>query len=171
MREAFGTIIAIVLVVLAMFLTPMMNNANKEDQITQDLVYTEVADFVQQVQLNGFISQDMYNEFTKKLSDTNLLYTVEMTHAHDVVMPVFNEAGDAVTGTKVVKSTVYEDDILDGVFDKDGIYYFETGDHFSLTVKNKNRSLAQRLNTLITGSSIKYSVVATYGATIRNENY
>lgn len=171
MREAFGTVIAIILVIAAMFLNPMQNNANKEDQITQDFVYAEVADFVQQVQLNGYISQDQYNDFTKKLGDTNMLYTIEMTHSHDVVMPVFNEAGDAVVGTKVVRSTTYEDEILESVFNTDGIYYFEVGDQFTLTVKNKNRSLAQRLNALLNGSSTKYSVVATYGATIRNENY
>lgn len=171
MREAFGTIVAVILVVLAMFLNPIQENACKEDVITQDYVYTTVADFVQEVQLCGYITQEQYNEFTKKLSDTGSVYTIEMTHSHDVIMPVFGEDGNSVTGTKTVRSTTYEDEILEKMYNTEGVYYFEVGDQFSMTVKNKSRTTAQKLNSLLSKGSTKYAVVATYGATIRNENY
>lgn len=171
MKEPFGTILSVILVIIGLFLIPLQYFANKQDAISQAYVYSLVTDFVEEVQLNGYISQDQYNKFTKSLSNTAVMYTIEMTHAHDVVSPTFNEDGDAVTGTKTVPYVTYEDEILEKLFDKDGMYYFEKGDHFTLSVRNKTRTMGQKINTLITNSSVKYTLVATYGATIRNEKY
>lgn len=116
-------------------------------------------------------SQDAYNKFSKKLSDTDSRYQISMTHTHDVVYPEFNENGNAIKGTKTIASTKYEDDILDELYDSKGIYYLEKGDKFSVTVKNTTRTMGQKLNSIFTGSSTKYAIVATYGGVIRNENY
>lgn len=94
-----------------------------------------------------------------------------MTHTHDVVYPEFNENGNAIKGTKTIASTRYEDDILDELYDSKGVYYLEKGDKFSVTVKNTTRTMGQKLNSIFTGSSTKYAIVATYGGVIRNENY
>lgn len=171
MRDAFGTVIAIIVTIIGLFIVPMQYFADKQDMITQAYVYACVSDFVSDVQLTGYISQDQYNEFQKELSNTNVRYDVEMTHSHEVVSPEFNETGDAVKGTKTITSTKYEDEILEDVFDTKGIHTFDIGDKFSVTVKNSNRTLGQKLAALLTGSSTKYSIVATYGATIRNANY
>ncbi len=171
MKDAFGAVIAIIITIVSLFMIPMQYFADKQDMITQSYVYATVCDFVSDVQLNGYISQDAYNKFSKKLSDTDSRYQISMTHTHDVVYPMFNENGNAIKGTKTIASNKYEDDILDDLYDNKGVYYLEKGDKFSVTVKNTTRTMGQKLNSIFTGSSTKYAIIATYGGVIRNENY
>lgn len=171
MREFFGTVVSVIIVVIGMYVIPIKDTANRQDTEIAAYVYAITNDFVDSVELNGYISQDMYNEFLSDLDTTGNGYTISMVHGHDVYMPKFNETGDVVTGTTTTASTTYEDAILEDLYDTDGVYYLEAGDHFSVTVKNKNRTLSQKINRILTGASVKYSIVATAGGTVRNENY
>lgn len=171
MNEPFGTVVSVIIVVFALFFVQITYDTSKTDMATNVHVYKVVNDFVDEVELNGYISQDMYNNLQKKLSDTGVMYTIEMTHSHAVVSPVFNENGDAIKGTKTSTVATYEDEILDKLYDTDGMYYLEANDYFSITVKNKTRTLAQKLNRIITGTSTKYAVVVVAGGVVRNENY
>lgn len=164
-------IMAVVLCVLVIFLGSMRIDSSNQDAMTQAYVYSVTTEFVQEVQLNGYISQDSYNTFMSNLGNTGLLFDVEMTHAHDVVSPQFNADGNAVVGTSTATYTKYEDEILSGLYDTDGIYKFEEEDYFTVTVRNRSRTLAQKLGQMLTKSSTKYAIVATYGGTIRNEKY
>lgn len=171
MPITFDKIVAIIIVLIGMFLLPIMYGSAHQDAITQAYVYTTVTEFVQEVQLSGYISQDQYNRLMEDLGNTNLMYDISLTHSHDVISPEFNESGDAVVGTSTVQHTVYEDEILSAIFDTDGIYKFEAGDYFSITVRNRTRTYSQKMNQLFLHTSPKYAIIATYGGTIRNEKY
>ena len=171
MKEFFGSVIAIIVVAVALFIVPVKGETARTDNVVSAYVYTITNDFVDNVELNGYISLDTYNEFQSKLASTGNSYIVTMVHGHDIYTPKFNTAGSAITGITTISSATYEDEILEELYDKSGIYYFEKDDHFSITVKNKNRTISQKINRLLTGASVKYSIVATAGGTIRNENY
>ena len=159
MKEFFSDSIAIVIVLVG------------QDTITQSLVYTKTVNFVQEVQEQGYISQEMYNNFTRELDNTGLIFNIEMEHVHDVVSPVFSDDGTAVVATTTFDSSRYENEILEKLYSENGAYYLEQGDYFTVTVSNRSRTLNQNFLKIFSQASTKYSILATYGGRIRNEKY
>lgn len=171
MKEFFSDSIAIVIVLVGLFVLPMVFLAERQDTITQSLVYTKTVNFVQEVQEQGYISQEMYNDFTRELDNTGLIFNIEMEHVHDVISPVFSDDGEAVIATTSFDSSRYEGEILDKLYSENGVYYLEQGDYFTVTVSNRSRTLNQNFLKIFSQASTKYSVIATYGGRIRNEKY
>lgn len=171
MKEPFSAFAALIVTVIGLFIVPLLYFAQKQDSITQAYVYTRTVAFVQDVQENGYISQDMYNTFTHDLSNTDIMYDISMEHVKLVDTPIFNDTGTGVAGTTAFESANYEDSILEKLYQSNGKYYLEVGDFFSMTVKNRSNSIGQKMQKLLHHASGRYSIVSTYGGRIRNENY
>lgn len=174
MEEPFGKIVTIIIVIGGLFILPLLYIGQKQDSVVQSYVYNETVRFVEDVEKNGYLSQTMYDDFNRRLANTDVIYDVRMEHVHEVVEPVFSADGTAVVGTDVYESARYEDDILDTLYSDvvdGGIYKFSEGDYFTVTVYNKSKLTGQKMNKLINQVSSKYAVYATFGGVIRNENY
>lgn len=171
MKDAFGEIIAIVIVVLGLFIVPMVYVGQKQDAILQSFVYYQTVQFVENVEKNGYLSQTMYDDFSRQLASCEVLFDIKMEHKHDVIEPVFNDDGSAVTGTDVYTSAKYEEDILDDLYANDGVYRFRKGDYFTVTVTNSSKTAGQQINKIVNQVSSKYAVYVVFGGAIRSENY
>lgn len=96
------------------------------------------------------------------------------------IAPTFSDDG-SVSDVKSYDMSYYTDEILDGVYshtadqtagEVDGEYHMTKGDYITVTVKNRNYTLATKLKNKIYGTPFpKTSVYVTYGGRIQDENY
>lgn len=142
----------------------------KQDMISQIYVSNEVSKFVDSIKNTGYLSKDMYLSFYSKLSATNISYDIEITHAHKVVEPKYDEIiQDYTQDYTTYFYNIYLDDILTEL-DNNGCYYFSQGDYISLHLVNQTKTLATRLQEILFSSAIpEEQIFVTYGGLIRSE--
>ena len=183
--EAFSKFIAVVILVIFVFLVPLMNVGEKSDTVTQSYVNSLTTDFVENVRKQGRITQDMYNKFIENLSSTGNTYDIEFVHTHTVVNPEYNDDGTITTTT--YDDHYYTEEImsilfggLDAEYEEEylkagkvlGEYRMYKGDYFTVTVKNRNFTLATRLRNVVFRNRFPAeTIVVTYGGEIEDENY
>lgn len=181
--EAFSKIIAVVIMVIAVFIAPLFYFSIQNDRVLQSCVAAETTSFVDNVRLQGKITQEMYNDYMKVLSNTGMLFDVEFEHAHVVETPAFSESG-ALIGTKETIDCVYENDIRYELFNRDtltveessagdviGEYHLRKDDYFTVIVKNRSISMTQRIMSLIDFPNTGPTIFYKYGGAVRDENY
>lgn len=181
--DTVGKVIAIIIVMVALFIAPLVSMSSTNDSITQATVYDISSEFVDDVRECGYISQERYLSFITELDNTGILYNVEMIHSHDTVNPVFGEQSttdengvvtkqQVVTDTNATTEYYYQDEILEKVYSKEGIYKMTQGDTFSIKVYNRDKTTAQRIRQMVfnyvDGS---HPIFVQYGGVIRDEDY
>ena len=146
-------IFVLLVTVTAMFIYPIVTLSDQSDEITRTTVYNATSEFVEQVREQGKLTQDMYLNFISELDNTGYLYDIEFKHGHDTVVPVYETALDdvntQVAGTDIVTYITYTDDILNTLYATNGIYTFDKGDTFSVSVKSRDETLSQKTHRLI----------------------
>ncbi len=168
--NAFSKIIAIIITVILLFLTPMLYMAQKQDIISQSYVSNETTKFIDSIKNSGYISPEMYMDFVKKIDATNNLYNIEIVHSHKVVEPLYDEnTGTFLEDYDTYYYNTYQDEIIE-VFDQGKDYEFFQGDYISIIVKNRTKTIATRLMELFYSSDIPdEQILITYGGVIRDE--
>lgn len=171
--DSFGKIIVFFILAMLLFLVPSYYFALKQDMIVQNYVNKETTDFVNTIKNTGQITKNTYNLFIKKLDVTNNVYDIKMTHQHEIVNPLEGDEpldNNDDTENKIFEEyyNTYEDDILKELFEGSGVYKLSKDDYITVTVRNRSRTLASRIqNSLgIHGDSVIY---VTYGGVIRDE--
>lgn len=183
MTDYLGKIVTVILAFIACFLLPLYFSAQQSDNVTQSVVYSVTSDFVNQVEEQGYISQEMYMQFVQGLDNTNLLYDIEMNHSHQNVVPVFDGNGQVVD-TEKVEDVMYTEQILEVLYAEEktqeeldagasqGIYHFSKGDTFSVTVKNRENTSSQTMSLALFRNVHQGSAIYVQcGGIIRDENF
>lgn len=178
--EVFSKIVSVIALIIALFIIPLLYTSEQSENITQNYVSAEVTSFVEDVKKQGKITQGMYDRFVSKLDATRVVYDIELVHTHTEIAPTFSDDG-SVSDVKSYDMSYYTDEILDGVYshtadqtagEVDGEYHMTKGDYITVTVKNRNYTLATELKNKIYGTPFpKTSVYVTYGGRIQDENY
>lgn len=168
--EPLSKVLAVFLTIVAMFIAPIIIQAQLQDNTLQSTVYAMTDDFVEQVRAQGKITQDMYLEFIQRLDATDLLYDVKITHSHSTVVPVYDSTGAAIA-TKTVDNITYTQDILASVYETEGVYLMNKGDMISVSVTNREPTLGQRLREMLFFISDSAAINVRDGGVIRDENY
>lgn len=181
--DTVGKVIAIIIVMVALFIAPLVSMSSTNDAITQSTVYDISSEFVDDVRECGYVSQERYLSFITELDNTGILYNVEMIHSHNTINPVFDEQDVTTESGATVKQQVvvdtnstteyyYQDEILDKVYSSDGVYTMTQGDTFSIKVYNRDKTMAQRIRQMVfnyvDGS---HPIYVQYGGVIRDEDY
>ena len=181
--DTVGKIIAIIIVIIALFIAPLISMSSNNDSITQSTVYDIASEFVDDVRECGYISQERYLLFISELDNTGILYDVELIHSHSSVNPVFETqtsgnggapttTQQVVTGTSEVTDCYYTDEILRDIYSTEGIYRLSVGDTISITVKNRDKTIAQRIRQMVFNYVDEgHPIFVQYGGVIRDENY
>lgn len=178
MSEKLSLIIGAIILTVMLFVFPIYYSAQKMDAITQDYVSVRVDQFVEAVRKQGKLTQDMYNDFITELDTTNLMYNIEMEYTHTTVVPRFDTTG-AVSGTYSFDETIYEDEILQEVFnnkhgsgENSGVYLMEKGSYFYVRVKNREGTLFSKLSKMFLNTSADVGQIMSFaGGSLRDENY
>ena len=171
--ETLSKIFCILLAIVVMFLFPVQYMASKQDSINQVYVYDTTNQLINDIANKGYLSLDMYERYLQKLSTTGNVYEINMTHTHEVINPKYDVDGNAIDGEYLIyDECVYEDDILDEIFEGSGTYYLTRGDYISMELYNTNKTLATRLyHYILHTEESMVQIYVTCGGMIRDENY
>ena len=171
--DSFGKIIGIYIGIVLMFIFPILYFAQKQDAITQTYVLTETSYFVDSIKNSGYITDDMYQRFIKKLDATNHLYTIEIEHSHPVINPVYDEKTNVFMDEfREHIYITYTDTIMEGVYGSDRVYKFNQGDYITVKVYNRTKTYATKLQELLFSKRMPVEqIYVVYGGAIRDENY
>lgn len=180
MSKILGVFIALIL----MFLYPLYQQAQRQDDLSQIVVHSAVTEFVDASRTKGYITPTMYSELTRKLGATGNQYEIEMEHLHKKYSPVYTDPADP-NGFQNSFMTYfdghYTEEIMGRLFpnntspidDPDRRYLMSEGDFFTVKVKNINRTMSTILQDVFlngnTGDNTR--IYMPYGGMVINEDY
>lgn len=170
MEDSLSIIFAIIVSLLLMFLFPMIDTWEMQDNLSYTVAYSAVTDFVDTVRNTGFITEDAYHAFASKLEATGNTFSITMEHRE------FNENLNAYLNT-------YTNEILDSIedglkdrsgnfiLDKDGnkqyVYKLDKYDYFYVTIKNTNRTQSTILSDFLSGGAAdNFKIGVSYGGIV-----
>lgn len=176
MQDAFGSVVAFILLCIMLFFAPTLYLAVRQDNIIQNKVNYETADFVNSIKNSGNITKRTYEDFLKNLDRTGNIYEIKMQHIHKVVNPMTDDNGTLILDeNEEVKSSIsyystYESDILKELYEGRGTYHLNKEDYISVKVVNRNQTLGTQIQRLFIGSGVpKEKIFVTFGGVIRDE--
>ena len=164
--DYFGRVIELFVTVILLFIVPLNYMAAKSELLCQSYVTTETTYFVDSVRNIGFLDEQMYETFVRKLSVTNIPYEIKMSHYREKT--VGEEEGD-VTELQYLPyyEGIYHEDILNEILESK-TYFFNKGDFFSVSVQKKGTTWGDRLEKFLIGRSVENSEIqVVYGGGIR----
>lgn len=156
MEDSLSIVFAVIISLLLMFLFPMIDTWEMQDNLSYVVVYSTVTDFVDTVRNTGYISQEAYDEFETKLYTTGNTFSISMEHRE------FNEDLGVYLNT-------YTNEILDTLADNnnENIYLLDKYDYFYVTVKNTNRTQATVLSDFLsTSAGDNFKIGVAYGGVV-----
>lgn len=172
--EAPGKVIAVILMILVLFMTPLAYFSQRQDTLMQNYIYTITKEFVNDIQQSGRITKEAYDDFILELDASGNVYNVEIIHSHKTVTPKYQYTTvDNVVTDDVTEyfSETYTDAILSSIYEQVGeTYYLTKGDYITVKVTNKNKTLGTKLLQTISMRSIDTAqLMAVYGGEIQDE--
>ena len=174
MDSTLMTIIGLFLVVTLMFVVPLMAMTERNNDISQTVVQTAVANFVDKVSNAGAIKPIDYEELRSKLASTGNTFEITIEVQHLDENP--GKKGTSTSGDSVgenLRYSTFTSEILDYMFPTSGDpinYPLKKGDNIIVTAKNTNETLAQQLRKFafkVTGKGT-YELYATSSAMVIN---
>ena len=157
MEDSLITIFSIILAVILMFLFPIMDTWERQDDISYMKVYSSVVEFVDSARNVGYISLDMYTSFLKNISATGNRYDITLEHRSRIYEI------DAYKNTY----TGAIEDALDN--SDDHRYYMKAGDFLYVSVKNTNKTQSTLLKEVVYATSQEtFKIGVPYGGMVRN---
>ncbi len=146
MGDSTVTIIAIFLAAILMFLVPLISITERGDDISQTVVQTALATFVNDASSNGFISKANYDKLNSSLSATGNTYDIVIE-----VQKIDENPGKKATVTsgnligENIEYSVFTSTILETIDSPsgNGRYDLNQGDKIIVTATNTNTTLAQ----------------------------
>ena len=153
MEDSLSIIFAVIISLLLMFLFPMIDTWEMQDNLSYVVVYSSVTDFVDTIRNTGYITQDALDAFESKLYSTGNTFSITLEHRE------FNEDFNAYLNT-------YTNEILDTI-ETAGEYKLDKYDYFYVTVKNTNRTQATVLSDFLSSSAgDNFKIGVSYGGIV-----
>lgn len=184
MSSAVSKFVAVLLAVALMFVYPAAETYQRQDDLSRNMVYNAVTQFVDAVRNKGYLTPVMYQDFLNEIHMTGNDFDIQMEHLHKKYTPVYTDASNPDTfqhDIDVSYAGYYTADIMSVIFpnstkEKDDDarkYKMNVGDFFKVTVKNINRTSGTIMMDFISGSiSGEAAVLAyPYGGMVLNEDY
>lgn len=184
MPNALSKVAAIFIVVVLLFIYPIKNELERQDETSRIYVLNKTIGFVDSVRNLGYISPDMYEDYLGELAATGNLYKVEMEHAELEYLPVLEYISGKYetrpgefqksyinTYTAEIEDCLFPDP---GPFGSPGLgkhYVMRKGDYFTVSVVNQNKTMATRIQEIVYGRVISpEKIFVTYGGMIKDES-
>ncbi|GAA0853861.1 hypothetical protein ABER99_20000 [Paenibacillus glucanolyticus] len=185
MMNSISKVFTLILAIILLYVFPLDNSAQHQDDISFMTAYKSVTTFVDSVRDKGYITPTMYNDFFESLQSTGNTYEINLEHRHKTYDPIYDNMTDPhnpqfVGGYALNYDEFFSHQILSVLFpdntkkidDPSRLYKLSKGDFFSVTVKNTNRTPSQVLRDFITnGNNTDAKIYIPYGGMIYNEDY
>jgi len=168
--NSLGKVVSVFFMIILLFIVPLQDMARRADTMSQVYVSNETTEFVNTIKNKGYLTVEMYRRYIEAIDRTNNLYKVQIVHSHKIVEPVVNENETIEEGRYITRFfDTYQDEILEE-FDKGEVYHFSQGDYINVTVKNRNKTLANQIFSLLSVKNVPtVEIFVTYGGLIRDE--
>ena len=175
MDNVLMTVLGLFLATILIFIFPLMSLTERNDDISQTIVQTATAEFVDKISLSGSIKPSDYEEYIQKLESTGNTFDVqiEVQHLDENFSKKNSTTAKDLIGENERYST-FSTEILDNMYLEDGSsqnYILKKGDNVIITAKNTNKTMAQTLRTFvykITGKGT-YQVIASSSGMVTND--
>ncbi len=166
--DYLGRVAEILVTVILLFLVPLSYMSAKNEMLCQTYVTTETTYFVDSVRNIGFLDQQMYETFVKKLAVTNVPYEIRLSHYKAKLKEQELEQSE-VTYSPYYQG-IYHEEMLDSILNTEQ-YFFNKGDFFSVSVRKTGMTWGDYLESFLTGRNQSESEVqVVYGGSIRDES-
>ena len=150
MSDSLMVIIGIFLAVILMFIFPLMSISERNDDMAQTIVQSEISEFVNKIAVAGKIRSSDYQAFVGAINATSgapYEVTIEVQHFDDN----FQSKVAAVSGDLVgenVRYSTYTQEIEDKMeVNANKEYLLKKGDNVIVTAKSTSQTMAQTLRT------------------------
>lgn len=180
MSKVFAAFLAVAL----LYVFPTMQAAERQDDLSQMMVYNAVVQFTDSVRTKGYVTPTMYNDFTQEMNATGNQYNIQLEHLHKTYHPEYSDPANPNTFQNkftTVYEGYYENAILPVLYtentttkdDPSRQYRLQNGDYFTVKVESTNRTMAAILRGMlgIEGNQNRSAVLARYGGMVLNEDY
>ena len=166
---SLGKVAAIFLALILMFIFPLMEISQRNDDSAQTAVQAATVKFVDNVAATEKLTEGMYDTFVTTINATGNKYEIVMEHK---ILDVNNAPGKkGVSTTKIGENTYYS------TFTRDILEYFEThpgntynlnpGDMFNIEVYNTNKTISSMFLSMFGGQETASKINVEYGSIIK----
>ncbi|WP_317259159.1 hypothetical protein [Paenibacillus sp. J5C2022] len=181
MMNSFLKLFAVLIAVLLLYLYPISAAFEQQDDISELVALRATTQFVDAVRDKGGITPTMYNDLMSALAATGNTFVVDMEHGSKKYVPVYLDPTRPETFQNTYEihyDSYYQADILSVLFpgtsaakdDPGRRYQMHVGDHFSVVVRNVNRTAGTLYFDFLANTiSPNEKIVIPYGGVIRNE--
>ena len=160
MEDSLSIIFSIIVAVVIMFVVPLMDTWELQDNLSYVITYSAVTDFVDTCRNVGYVSLQSYLNFQNVLNSTGNTFDISMEHRDQKEIP----AGD---GTRTVYLNTYTNQIEYELYKEGGgSYPLDKYDYFYVTVKNTNVTQASVINKLVANDSTNFKIGCAYGGCV-----
>lgn len=185
MGNALSKLTAALLAIFLILFLPMMQTAQREEDLSTLAAYNSLVQFTDAVRNKGYISPEMYEEFIRELARSGKEYDIELEHRHKKYHPEYSDPADPATFQhqfSVVYDAFYTGDVMKVLYPEpsDAVaeyerrkYLMESGDFWIVTLQTRSRSTYEILTDFVHGTSIGWHGrdKLAYGGMILNEDY
>lgn len=185
MGNAISSISAALLAIVLIFLFPLMQTAQREEDLSTLSAYNNLVQFADAVRNKGYLSREMFEDFNRELARSGIVYDIELEHRHKKYHPEYSDPADATTFQNeftVVYEGHFTEDVLASLYSNapsgdsgkgEELYLMQAGDFWVVTLSPRARSSYDILSGYLTGITGRESGSRglTYGGMILNEDY
>lgn len=170
MGDSLGKIIAIFLAGILMFIFPLMETLQRQDDVAQTTVLSATTRFVDDVRNTRKITLERYTNFYTEISATGNTYAIELEHKIKDENPGKKAP---LTGKDKIGENIYYTKYTTQILD-DGLYVaandeynLKQGDLFYARVTNTNRTIGTMMQQfLFRNDASAYKIVASHGGMV-----
>ena len=153
-----------------MFVFPIMDTWERQDDISYMSVYATVVEFVDSVRNLGRITPDMYEKFIQELNSTGNRFEITLEHRRRLYG--LDENNKPISAYKNVYTSTIEEVLNDTSTPSntsDNIYNLTAGDYFYVSVKNTNKTQSTLIKEVLYASMQEtFKIGVPYGGMVRN---
>lgn len=189
MPNALSKITAALLAVVLLYLVPATQAAEREEDIRVLSAYNTLVQFTDAVRNKGYLSAQMYEDFTAEIGNIGYVYDIDLEHKHKKYHPEYLDPANAASfqdDFSVQYDAYYTGDLLNELFPNPPAnggsvgdvestshkYKMEQGDYFTVTIVKRSVTSYEVLSSFLLGIvSGKGSDSLTYGGMVLNEDY
>ncbi len=164
LTDSFSRIIAVILLIIALFIYPVMLMFETQDELSRTVVFSEAVKFIEVVSNKGKISENNLKLFNHALMATGNLYDIELTHYK--YLDYENEVSDSIGADYTITN---HNSIIKEI-EEDGEYKMSAYDLIEVEVKNKNKTMATRIQEMLYNKVLgTEKIYVKYGGVVKNE--
>ena len=149
MQDILITLIGIFLAVILLFIYPIMNIANKNDELSETAIQLIANDFVNDVARDGKITLNDYSNLITRINATGNVFNVQI----EVKILDDNPSRETSTKSSILNAeakyySIYTNEIVKKLEEK-GEYLLKSNDYIIVSIENENITLGTQLRSFI----------------------